>query len=70
VKRLFDPFFSKRFGLRGLGLPYVQKIVTAHKGILNIKSSKKGTTVFIRFPLISLYDEPAPLASQKNKKVA
>lgn len=70
MKRLFDPFFSKRFGLKGLGLPYVQKIVKAHKGILNIKSSKKGTIVFTRFPLFSLYDEPAASASQKNKKAA
>ena len=67
MKRLFDPLFSKRFGLKGLGLPYAQKIVKAHKAVLNIESSKKGTTVFIRFPLISLYDKPVASADQKHK---
>ena len=59
MKKLFDPLFSQRFGLRGLGLPYVQKIVQAHKASLDIKSSKEGTKVLIAFPLsYNFYDKP------------
>ena len=57
IKKLFDPLFSRRFGLRGLGLPYVQKILKAHKAVLDIASSKKGTKIIIKFPLIyNFYD--------------
>lgn len=51
-KKLFNPLFSKRFGLRGLGLSYVKKIVKAHRADLSIESSDQGTEVIIRFPLI------------------
>ena len=71
IKKLFDPFFSKRFGLRGLGLPYVQKIVKAHKAIMDVKSSQKGTKILIKFPLIyDFYDNPLKSSKQNRKKVA
>ena len=59
MKKLFDPLFSQRFGLRGLGLPYVQKIVQAHKASLDISSSEKGTKISITFPLsYHFYNQP------------
>ena len=73
MNKLFDPLFSKRFGLRGLGLPYVQKIIKAHKAELHIESSQKGTKVLIKFPLIyDFYKDPLKkLFLKKNRtKVA
>lgn len=71
MKKLFDPLFSRRFGLRGLGLAYIQKIIKAHKASLNIESSDKGTAVIIKFPLISdFYDSSVKSTKQKYKKVA
>ncbi len=65
MKKIFYPFFSKRLGgLKGLGLPYIQKIIKAHQAALDIESSKQGTRVSIRFPLLS-YDRP--VGSQKKK---
>lgn len=71
MKKLFDPLFSKRFGLRGLGLSFVQKIVKAHKASLEVKSSKKGTQVVIKFPLIyDFYDKSITKSKQSQKKAA
>ena len=74
MNKLFNPLFSKRFGFRGgLGLPYVQKIVKAHKAELHIKSSQKGTKILIKFPLVyDFYKDPLKnLFLKKNRtKVA
>lgn len=64
IKKLFDPLFSKRFGLRGLGLPYVQKTLTAHKAFLEIKSSPKGTKVTVKFPLDHTFYESGVQSGQ------
>ena len=68
MKKLFDPLFSQRFGLRGLGLPYVQKIVQAHKAYLDIQSSQEGTKILIQFPLS--YDFYDGFKRLKQKKAA
>ena len=70
--KIFTPFFSKRFGLRGLGLPYVQKIIKAHKAELNVESfPQQGTGITIRFPLDSgFYDSSLKLTKKKYKKTA
>ena len=71
MKKVFDPLFSKRFGLRGLGLPYVQKIIKAHHGSLNIESSQKGTKITVKIPLIyDFYDSSVKSAKKRYKKVA
>ena len=62
MKKIFDPLFSQRFGLRGLGLSYVQKILQAHKAVLKVDSSEEGTTISIAFPLsYNFYDEQPKL---------
>ena len=53
--RLFNPLFSKRFGLRGLGLFYVQKVIHAHGGEVKLERMKEWTKVLIRLPLIEAY---------------
>lgn len=66
MKKLFDPLFSQRFGLRGLGLPYVKKIIQAHKASLDISSSREGTKILITFPLnYNSYDQAKPKLKKK-----
>lgn len=51
VKKAFQPFYSKRKGGTGLGLPIVKDIVQVHHGIIEIISHKgKGTTVELFLP--------------------
>lgn len=71
-EKVFAPFFSKRFGLRGLGLFYVQKIIKAHKAELDIESfPQQGTRITIKFPLDSgFYDSSLKSTKKKYKKTA
>ncbi|MCZ0932501.1 MAG: HAMP domain-containing sensor histidine kinase [Oligoflexia bacterium] len=69
VKKLFDPLFSKRFGLRGLGLSYVQKVIQAHAGEVRIEKVTQWTKVLVKLPLISTYyDRFDFLRLLKNRK--
>ena len=74
MKKIFNPLFSNRLELmRGLGLPYIQKIIKAHKAKLDIKSQpNKGTALLIKFPLIyDLYDGGLkPFKARRHKKAA
>jgi two-component system nitrogen regulation sensor histidine kinase GlnL len=50
---LFTPFFSKKSGGTGLGLPITLHLVQAHEGILEINNRKdgvKGTNVVVYLP--------------------
>jgi two-component system, cell cycle sensor histidine kinase and response regulator CckA len=58
--RLFEPFFSTKFAGRGLGLPEVLGIVSAHQGTIQIESAVgRGTTVTVLVPA-SIYPEKPP----------
>ena len=71
VDNLFEPLFSKRFGLRGLGLSYVQKIIQAHSGEVKIERANQWTKVLIKLPLIdTYYDRFDFLKLLKNRKKA
>ena len=51
LKRAFQPFYSKRKGGTGLGLPIVKDIVQVHQGLIDIISHQgKGTTVELFLP--------------------
>jgi two-component sensor histidine kinase len=51
LKDAFQPFFSKRKGGTGLGLPIVKDIVHIHQGMIHISSHQgKGTTVELFLP--------------------
>ncbi len=52
-KNLFDPLFSKKMGIGGVGLAYVLKVVKAHKGEINIISSSQGTKVLVKLPVLT-----------------
>lgn len=52
--RVFDPFFSTKFGGRGLGLPVVLGILRSHGGALRMKSAPGvGSTFSILLPVSS-----------------
>lgn len=50
-KRMLEPFQSSNLDGAGLGLAICKKIVVAYNGTMQVKSSKKGTTVYINLPL-------------------
>jgi signal transduction histidine kinase len=53
-EKIFVPFFTTKKGGTGIGLPIVQKIVYAHKGVLDIISEPgKGTEFIVKIPLRS-----------------
>lgn len=50
--QIFEPFFSKKKGGTGLGLPICRNIVEAHHGTLTYESSDQGTTFTISLQAI------------------
>jgi signal transduction histidine kinase len=51
LKQIFQPFFTKRRGGSGLGLPIAEKIVEAHGGSTDIESEPgRGTTITVLLP--------------------
>jgi PAS domain S-box-containing protein len=51
LKRIFDPFFTKRRGGTGLGLSIVQRIVQEHSGeIIARNHSEGGAEIVVRIP--------------------
>jgi len=52
IPRLFEPFFTRRAGGTGLGLPIVRRIVEEHGGRIVLENRKKrGATARVTIPL-------------------
>ena len=52
IEEVFDPFFSKKFTGRGLGLPVVLGLVQAHGGAVTVQSTPgKGSVFRVFFPI-------------------
>jgi two-component system, NtrC family, sensor histidine kinase PilS len=49
--RLFDPFFTTKPGGSGLGLSVVHRAVEAHRGVVLVESSSRGTRFTVLLPL-------------------
>lgn len=55
VENIFVPFYSKKSGGTGLGMPIAKKIIEGHKGRIRINNkSAEGTAVIIELPLGNL----------------
>ncbi|SHO51343.1 PAS domain S-box-containing protein [Desulfopila aestuarii DSM 18488] len=54
IENAFDPFYSTKFTGRGLGLPVVQGLTQAHKGVVAVESSPGVGSTFSVFLPISL----------------
>jgi PAS domain S-box-containing protein len=53
LPRLFEPFFSRRKGGTGLGLPIIQRIVEAHGGQVTAANRQPAGAVFtVRLPVV------------------
>jgi len=59
LDRLFEPFVTGRPGGTGLGLAIVQRAVDAHRGIVMVDSTRRGTTFTIFFPAKMRAEEAA-----------
>ena len=68
--KIFDPFFTtKGIGKgNGLGLPAIYGIVTESSGTIRIKSSDKGTTFFLYFPIVKVKKLPK-VKERKTDKI-
>lgn len=54
LQRVFEPFVTSKSGGTGLGLPIVQRIVSAHGGEIELESDEQhGTRVLLRLPAAS-----------------
>jgi len=52
IEKIFDPFFSSKFGGRGLGLPVVLGIVRAHRGAVTVETKLgRGSTFRVFLPV-------------------
>jgi PAS domain S-box-containing protein len=54
LERIFQPFFSTNRDGTGLGLAITKRIITAHKGSVNVESFPGGTIFYVRIPAADL----------------
>lgn len=47
IEKIFQPFWSKRQGGTGLGLPVCQTIIEEHSGVITVRSTPEAGTDFI-----------------------
>ncbi len=58
IEEVFDPFFSRKFTGRGLGLPVVLGLVQVHSGVVTVESVPGQGSVFRVFFPISATEVP------------
>ena len=52
LRKIFNPFFTRKADGTGLGLPITQRILHQHNGIIDVESNiDKGTTFYVKLPV-------------------
>lgn len=52
MKKIFNPFFTRKAEGTGLGLPITQRILHQHNGIIDVESQEgKGTSFYVKIPV-------------------
>ena len=65
LERVFEPFFTSKSRGTGLGLPIVQRIVSAHGGEISLESDRdNGTRAILRLPAITDTGQPRAVSGQ------
>jgi signal transduction histidine kinase len=67
LERLFEPFFSRRDGGTGLGLPIVHRIVDAHGGMVRAANRPTGGAVFTCHPPLARAGRPPRGARRQGR---
>ncbi len=71
IEKVFEPFFSKKFVGRGLGLPVVLGIVKAHQGAITVESKPGRGSVFRVFlPLTTEAILQKPIQTPQGQRAA
>ena len=52
LRKIFNPFFTRKADGTGLGLPITQRIMHQHNGIIDVESNVgEGTTFYVKLPV-------------------
>ena len=60
-EKIFQPFFTTKTDGNGLGLPLAKRIITAHKGSINVTSFPGGTVFKVIIPALDRNRQTGPL---------
>ena len=69
IEKIFDPFFSKKFTGRGMGLSVALGLVRTHGGVVTVMSEQgRGSTFRVFFPVSAEEVDTAAQAMERRKR--